>query len=81
MVENVNALMFQLEQEVQHDPNVVATRKQHSNMANSWNMEYEPPLKGTKILGSNQKLLLKVYLGNRKPQNWIKLLSWTPLKL
>jgi hypothetical protein len=32
---DVNALMFQLEQEVQHDPNVVATRKQHSNMANS----------------------------------------------
>ncbi len=30
---DVNALMFQLEQEVQHDPNVAITRRQHSNMA------------------------------------------------
>lgn len=59
---DVNALMFQLEQEVQHDPNVVIARRQHSNMTNSWNMEYEPPLEGTKILRFNQTLLLKTYI-------------------
>jgi hypothetical protein len=29
---DVNALMLQLEQEVQHDLNVVIARRQHSNM-------------------------------------------------
>jgi hypothetical protein len=78
---DVNALMLQLEQEVQHDFNVTRARKRHGNMSNSWNMGYEPPLEGTKISRSNQRLLLKTYLGNKKAWYWIKLSSWTPLKL
>jgi hypothetical protein len=50
---DVNALMVQLEQEVQHGPNVAAARRWHSDMVDSWNLEYEPPLKSNEILRSN----------------------------
>jgi hypothetical protein len=49
---DVNALMLQLEQEVQHDPNVVVARRWHNNMVDSRNLEYEPLFKGNEILRS-----------------------------
>jgi hypothetical protein len=59
---DVNALMLQLEQEVQHDFNVVIARDNIAIWQNYgiWSMNLL--LKGTKISRFNQTLLLKTYV-------------------
>ncbi len=72
--------MVQLEQETQHDLNVVVAKKWHSNMENLINMEHKSPFEGKENFKSNQIFLLETYLGNKKTRKSTKLSSWTPLK-
>jgi hypothetical protein len=54
-------------------------RRQHHRM-DAWHNEGKVNLKGTKLLGSNEKVTLEAYLGNRRAHrewNWnVAMLKW-----